>query len=416
MEWKITRKEKTFKKSEIIRLVQNTFLLLAFFAGPFHSLAQSGNTITGDDCIIFDGCPEDQNLCADTVIQDEFGNDILGTYVDWTTPIVSQSCMTGGQTGNFQMLFELNEQLLTEECWDFNYISRVGTDGGYLKLFSGSDDDRSNNSVVITPYLILKDNAETSFDVKYAKPAKGDDYEYYLQLFIVDENGNEYVSGPKQQIVQNQKTYTFYTNNPNDQEGVFRLKYVFSYVGDKPSNANTGDTLISVDGILNDDGCSAGIDFVVSGPEKGFYPVGTHDLEYVATYTSPTGVVQSKTCSFTITVGNLVAQISGNEELNCSNTELQLSASETGLMGSASYLWNTGETTSSIEVSTPGDYTVTVTDSFNGCSDDHTVSVTQNLDTPTASISGNEELNCETTSITLDATTTGNVSYLWNTG
>ncbi|NJY64258.1 hypothetical protein HC174_16065, partial [Salinimicrobium sp. CDJ15-81-2] len=245
--------------------------------------------IVGDDCIIFDSCPEDQLLCAtDTV------DGVLGTYVDWTTPVITQTCTGNGSVGNFQMLFELNENLLTEECWYFNWITRAGGNGGHLKLFNSVDGDGSRTSVVATPFLILNPGSETSFQIQHANG------EYYIQLFLEDANGNSIESGAKQQVTKNSDTYTFYTQNT--EAGVYRLKYVFTYVGSKPSNANTGDTLIAVDGILNDGGCKGGIDFTVSGPQQGFYPVGSHDLEYVATYTTSDGATKTKSCSFNITI------------------------------------------------------------------------------------------------------------------
>jgi hypothetical protein len=245
--------------------------------------------IEGDDCIIFDSCPEDQVICATDSL-----DGVLGAYVDWSTPVITQTCTGNGSVGNFQMLFELNENLLTEECWYFNWITRAGGNGGHLKLFNSVDGDRSGTSVVATPFLILNPQSETSFEIQHANG------EYYIQLFLEDANGNTIESGAKQQVTKNSDTYTFYTQNT--ETGVYRLKYVFTYVGSKPSNANTGDTLIAVDGILNDDGCKGGIDFTVSGPQQGFYPVGSHDLEYVATYTSNDGATRTKSCTFNITI------------------------------------------------------------------------------------------------------------------
>ncbi|NJW52583.1 T9SS type B sorting domain-containing protein [Salinimicrobium sp. CDJ15-91] len=262
---------------------------MSFGVGAQNNNNTPNSIVSGDNCIVFDSCPEDQEICA-TTIQDG----VLGAMVNWTTPIVSQTCTGNGNIGNFQMLFELNENLLTEECWYFNWITRAGGNGGHLKLFNSVDADGSKTSIVATPFLILNPNAETSFEIQHANG------EYYIQLFLEDQNGNTIESGAKQQVTKASDTYTFNTLNP--QTGVYRLKYVFTYVGSKPSNANTGDTLIAVDGILNDDGCTGGIDFTVSGPQQGFYPVGSHDLVYVATYTSNTGTVKTKTCSFNITV------------------------------------------------------------------------------------------------------------------
>jgi gliding motility-associated-like protein len=70
--------------------------------------------------------------------------------------------------------------------------------------------------------------------------------------------------------------------------------------------------------------------------------------------------------------------ISGASELNCTATSIILNASGSTVQGTASYLWNTGATTASIEVNQAGDYTVVVTDSDNGCSNALTKTVTEN--------------------------------------
>ena len=305
-----------------IRPLLVLFLLVTSFAK-----AQTTQVIVGDDCITFDSCPADQVICASETPEG------FGAIVNWTTPIITQNCTGNGHQGNFQMLFELNENLLNRDCWEFNWISRVGGNGGHIKLFSGSDDLNIDKSFITTPYMVLKDGAETSFEVNYSKPpGNKENYTYTIQLFLVDENGVEYPSGDPIQVTKDQKTYTFYTQNPGDTGGVFRLKYVFDYTGDTPSNANTGDTLIAVDGILNDnEGCDAGIDFVVTGPSQGYYPVGSHDLQYVATYRSPNGEVKTKTCSFNITVVGMDLEFTGVTDSDCNGEGGSFTAVATGV-------------------------------------------------------------------------------------
>ncbi|MCB9234254.1 MAG: M4 family metallopeptidase [Bacteroidia bacterium] len=93
----------------------------------------------------------------------------------------------------------------------------------------------------------------------------------------------------------------------------------------------------------------------------------------------------------------------------CSGGSVTLSAT-----GGTSYLWSNGATTSSITVTTSGNYTCTVTDA-NGCSATSTaVSVTVNS-APTANITANGPLTfCQGGSVVLTATTSS--SYLWSTG
>ncbi|MHB1108068.1 MAG: gliding motility-associated C-terminal domain-containing protein, partial [Lutibacter sp.] len=112
------------------------------------------------------------------------------------------------------------------------------------------------------------------------------------------------------------------------------------------------------------------------------------------------------------------ASIGGNAVLTCTTQSATLVATAT-VSGTASYLWNTGDTTASITVSAPGEYSVVVLDSSNGCAATATVTVAQNTTSPVVNISGPTELNCNAASITLNAsgaTVQGTASYLWNTG
>ncbi|MFN8393723.1 MAG: PKD domain-containing protein [Bacteroidia bacterium] len=80
--------------------------------------------------------------------------------------------------------------------------------------------------------------------------------------------------------------------------------------------------------------------------------------------------------------------------------------------GFSSYLWNTGSNNSSITVSTPGTYAVTVTDG-SGCQGADTVSLA-NFAAPNLFL-GNDTSFCVDTTWTLSGPT-GASSYLWSTG
>ncbi len=78
----------------------------------------------------------------------------------------------------------------------------------------------------------------------------------------------------------------------------------------------------------------------------------------------------------------------------------------------STYLWNTGETTQSININARGQYIVVVSQS-NGCTGTDTLSVS-NTGLNTVSLGGDKTI-CENTSLTLDAQNHGS-SYLWSTG
>ncbi|WP_139002700.1 HYR domain-containing protein, partial [Hyunsoonleella aestuarii] len=315
-------------KTNTYKVFQNFAAILIFF-GVFGSYGQDNS------CIILDNCPADITVCADANMDGSSGPPFDGAIINWNTPDVSQTCSGGTGNGNFNMLFELNEQLLTEDCWDFNYISRVGTDGGYVKLFSGNDGDGDDKSKIQTPFLIIEDDTTVSIDVEYSNG------NYDVQLFLVgglDNFGNPYpdVQLSAQTVNAGQATYSWNADFDSGDgsvtgvTGVYRLLFVFSYTGSKPNNANQGDTVIAIEGFLSDDGCSAGIDFTVSAPNQGYYPIGVHDLEYVATYTSPSGEIITKSCSFTVTVVGLQVTATGTDVSCSGETDGQITVQGSG--------------------------------------------------------------------------------------
>ena len=121
------------------------------------------------------------------------------------------------------------------------------------------------------------------------------------------------------------------------------------------------------------------------------------------TATSSTSVTVNQTPVATITNNNGLA-------LNCTTTSTTLTAT-----GGGTYLWGTGETTSTLVVSTAGTFNVVV--SMGGCTSSASVTTTLDNATPTTSITNNNglALSCSTPSTTLTATGLA-TSYLWTGG
>jgi hypothetical protein len=94
--------------------------------------------------------------------------------------------------------------------------------------------------------------------------------------------------------------------------------------------------------------------------------------------------------------------------LNCSVINTNLTAS-----GGGNYLWSNAATTPTINVTTAGSFTVTVT-SPNGCTASSSVTTTLNNTPPTVSINNDNglALNCSVTNTNLTASGGGN--YLWS--
>ena len=104
-----------------------------------------------------------------------------------------------------------------------------------------------------------------------------------------------------------------------------------------------------------------------------------------------------------------------SQVLTCSTPSIALNGS-----GANVFSWSNGTatiaTTSSTTITTPGTYTLAVTGP-NGCIDTEVIVITQNITPPVAVIqntTGSNTLNCNTTSILLNAS--GGVSYTWSNG
>ena len=119
------------------------------------------------------------------------------------------------------------------------------------------------------------------------------------------------------------------------------------------------------------------------------------------------------------------ANAGSDDELTCTVTSLVLDASASTGQGTLSYAWsasNGGNITMDANTSMPtidaaGTYTVTVTDSDNGCTATDDVVITQDIQAPTANAGSDDELTCTVTSLVLNAsgsTGQGTLSYAWS--
>jgi gliding motility-associated-like protein len=124
----------------------------------------------------------------------------------------------------------------------------------------------------------------------------------------------------------------------------------------------------------------------------------------------------TKTASVTVVVyPPLLVNASPSSTIAC-NSSITISASASGGAGVYSYLWNTGQTSSSINVFT-GTYIVTVTDTA-GCSATDTVSVIASNSTLDVVLSGPANICFGATATITSAVSGGfgNYYYSWNTG
>ncbi|RMG86971.1 MAG: hypothetical protein D6714_03230, partial [Bacteroidetes bacterium] len=97
-------------------------------------------------------------------------------------------------------------------------------------------------------------------------------------------------------------------------------------------------------------------------------------------------------------------------EINCSNTELTLSATASGQTGNFMIQWTTddgnivsGENTLTPVVDAGGLYELLVLDTTNNCSASATIAIDEDANIPEATILPSGTLNCQATQVTLDA-------------
>src|SRR6185503_1274467 len=123
------------------------------------------------------------------------------------------------------------------------------------------------------------------------------------------------------------------------------------------------------------------------------------------------------TGSALVTVNPLpVANAGADKVLNCAVTSVTLNGSST--TPGVTYSW-TGpgaftSTSPTPTVSAPGIYTLTVLNPVNGCSNSDTVAVTPDLALPVVNAGADKVLNCASSSVTLNgSSTTPGVTYSW---
>jgi gliding motility-associated-like protein len=103
------------------------------------------------------------------------------------------------------------------------------------------------------------------------------------------------------------------------------------------------------------------------------------------------------------------------DTLNCLITTSTLFVATSA--NNPTFAWSNGNTNQSFTTTDPGVFTVTVTNTDNGCTASYTETVVQDTVSPVLSINTPSELNCDALSVDLIVTTLASpVSYLWSNG
>jgi hypothetical protein len=159
---------------------------------------------------------------------------------------------------------------------------------------------------------------------------------------------------------------------------------------------------------------STGIDqneILVTTPGTYFLTItqanGCIDIDSIVIYEN----IETPTLLFDFPGGNIV---------DCGNSSVLISASNSFGQGILDYSWSTGEISNEINLSDPGTYYLSITDT-NGCSTVDSFLIESNSSLPVININfpNGDTLNCKETILLIDASLTqgeGQLSFLWNTG
>jgi len=144
---------------------------------------------------------------------------------------------------------------------------------------------------------------------------------------------------------------------------------------------------------------------------------GTNNLPVTATFSTTTscsdnGTYNSPTCN----ACNLTVTCVPLQQTTCTPVNGSASVNIMGGQGTITYLWSSGETTSSISNKAAGTYTVTVTDNFvPNCNRTCQAVITSTTTLPTATCNKTDNTNCATPNGSASVVTNGN-QMSWSTG
>ncbi|MCE7926642.1 MAG: hypothetical protein DYG98_26670 [Haliscomenobacteraceae bacterium CHB4] len=190
---------------------------------------------------------------------------------------------------------------------------------------------------------------------------------------------------------------------------------------DAPGASATGGTLTcsAPSFTLNGSSPTNGVSWSWSGP-NGFTssqqnPDVTDDGVYTLTVTNPVNGCTSTASADVAADQNAPVASSTTGTLTCAVTSLVLNGSSNQ---AGTFAWSGpggfNSTAQNPTVSTPGDYTLTVTSTGNGCTDAVTVTVGQDIAAPGAASTGNT-IDCSNPQVAVSATSqTAGVTYAWS--
>jgi gliding motility-associated-like protein len=179
----------------------------------------------------------------------------------------------------------------------------------------------------------------------------------------------------------------------------------------------------------NDAGGSTGITYTWSntsgGSTIGSSPTLTASAAgdyYLLVEETISGCTDEIMVTISAATGLPTAVVTGNVPLTCTTTSITVDGSSSTPLGAVDYEWNTDPVTtplgtgSTLNITTPGDYILIVTDPLNGCSNNNNFTVIEDITTPVVVVTTPLVVNCVDSIVILDGTNSdqgSNFTYAW---
>jgi len=194
----------------------------------------------------------------------------------------------------------------------------------------------------------------------------------------------------------------------------------------QPSNLDCNNTTVVLDALGSDNDPNLQITWTaqngsnISDPNS-LNPSITQADTYTLTITNPSNGCET-TASVTIEEDRVepVVDLVSNAELDCDNPTLILGGALSSTGNDIQYQWLDdnmmpipGATNQTYEVSSAGNYTLSIINTATGCENSAQVIVAGNADLPDVDAGQNIILDCSLTSTNLSGTATDNASYTW---
>lgn len=164
---------------------------------------------------------------------------------------------------------------------------------------------------------------------------------------------------------------------------------------------------------------------IVSGSNTLSPMINEPGIYVIQVTNNTTGCTNTDQVTITQSVNVPISAASTPGVLNCNTSTLTLSGSGSSTGATFSYLWSTidgnivsGGSTLSPTINEPGTYTLTVSNSANGCSQTNSVIVNQDITAPTAEAGTANQLSCSATTVTLNgngSSSGAGFMYVWST-